>query len=259
MNAKDKLLSIPDFVSVILNEAGVIGDRHGFGVFAVGGFVRDLMLERKSLDIDIAVQGDGIRLAEELARRLNGSLAVFRHFGTAMIEADIGGDAKFASPCLRLARIDIATARSEHYRSPACYPDVRAASIKADLKRRDFSINAIALVLNARRFAQIIDYFNGMGDLENGVVRVMHEKSFIDDPTRIFRAVRFEQRYNFAIDSHTLSLIKKAVRAGLLCRLKRQRIEKELALFQKEDACARMAVRLEDITGERYVTRGQDE
>ncbi|MDD5504233.1 MAG: hypothetical protein PHV77_02830 [Candidatus Omnitrophica bacterium] len=248
MKAKDRLLLMPGFIQVILKEAGDIGDRRGFGVFAVGGFVRDLMLNKKSLDIDIAVQGDGIGLAGELAYRLGASLAVFKCFGTAVLEAKTRNSIASSEPLP--VRIDIATARREYYKTAACYPEVRPAGIRADLKRRDFTINAMALVLNKRRFAEKIDYFAGTDDLEKGIIRVLHDKSFIDDPTRIFRAIRFEQRYGFNIDNHTLRLMKEAVRDGMICRLNKRRIEKELALFQREGRHSEMAARLEQITGE---------
>jgi tRNA nucleotidyltransferase (CCA-adding enzyme) len=228
-------LSIPDSVEGILKTAGSIGDSQNVKVFAVGGFVRDLLLGIGNLDIDIAVEGDGLKFAQSLSGKLNGSLIMHKQFGTATIEAS--------------CKVDIATARSECYKSPAAYPRVKPGKIKDDLKRRDFTINAIALSLNANRFRKIVDFFNGIEDLKNGIIKVLHDKSFIDDPTRIFRAVRFEQRYDFKIDAHTLRLIDDAVKAGMLEQLKKQRKDKEITLISKEKNARKMFQRLKGLAG----------
>jgi tRNA nucleotidyltransferase (CCA-adding enzyme) len=228
-------LNIPSNVAGILEAAGFVGDSHQVKVFAVGGFVRDLLLGLGSLDIDIVVEGDGLKFAKSLSDKLNGSLIVHEQFGTATIEA--------------LYKVDIATARSEHYKSPAVYPDVKPGTIQEDLNRRDFTINAISLSLNENTFKQVVDFFNGIEDLKNGIIRVLHDKSFIDDPTRIFRAVRFEQRYNFKIDAHTRQLIDTAIKAGMLDKLKKQRKDKEITLISKEKNALKMFKRLKAVAG----------
>jgi len=236
-------LEIPENVAFILKTAGAIGDGLDFKVFAVGGFVRDLLLGIEKLDIDIVAEGNGLKFAKELADALGSPFITHEQFGTAVIENDI--------------KVDVATARSEFYKSPADYPSVRFGTIKEDLKRRDFTINAIAASLNAEAFAEMLDLFNGRKDLKKGIIRVLHDKSFIDDPTRIFRAVRFEQRYNFKIDDHTEKLIKHAVSAGMLGRLKKQRIEKEMALISAERMASSMLIRLEGLTGRNNVAYRQ--
>jgi len=237
VQGKGSKLKIPDTVADILKAAGAIGDKYGFKVFAVGGFVRDLLLGADNLDIDIAVEGDGLRFAKELANKLNGSLITHKQFGTATIAS--------------IARVDIATARSESYKVPAAYPNVKFGTIKDDLKRRDFTINAIALSLNKKSFKKIVDFFNGRKDLKRGIIRVLHDQSFIDDPTRIFRAVRFEQRYGFRIEARTEQLLRHAVNSGVLHKLKKQRIERERAIISKEKKASRMFARLEGFSGEK--------
>jgi tRNA nucleotidyltransferase (CCA-adding enzyme) len=240
MNHDKNILNIPDKVVSILKAAGSVGDNYKYRVFAVGGFVRDLFLGVNNFDIDISVEGDGLQFAKKLADKLNGSLIMHEQFGTATIEADY--------------KIDIATARSEIYKFPAVYPGVKFGTIEEDLKRRDFTINAIAISLNSTGFAEIVDFFNGRKDLKNGIIRVLHNSSFIDDPTRIFRAVRFEQRYNFKICEHAQALIINAIKAGMLDRLKKQRIEKEINIILKEQRAPFMLKRLKALTGIEYVT-----
>jgi tRNA nucleotidyltransferase (CCA-adding enzyme) len=244
MQNNKSVLNIPDKIADILKTAGAVGDRQKVKVFGVGGFVRDLLLGADNLDIDIVVEGDGLKFAQNLAGVFGGNLIIHKQFGTATIEASY--------------KVDIATARSEHYKFPCAYPSVNFGTIEEDLKRRDFTINAIAISLNSRRFAKIVDFFNGRKDLENGIIKVLHDKSFIDDSTRIFRAVRFEQRYNFKIDAHTRALIGDAVKAGMLDRLKKQRMEKEIAFILKEQRAPSMLKRLKALTGIRYATHRQD-
>ena len=234
-NKKKNKLLIPESIKQILIEAGDIGDRQKIKVFAVGGFVRDLLLGVDNCDIDIVVEGDGLKFAQSLSGKLNGSLIMHEQFGTATIEAS--------------CKVDIATARSERYKSPAAYPCVKPGKIKDDLQRRDFTINAIALFLNTNRFREIVDFFNGTEDLKNGIIRVLHDNSFIDDPTRIFRAIRFEQRYNFEIDAHTRHLIDDAVKTGMLDKLKKQRKDKEITLISKEKNAGKMLQKLKAVAG----------
>jgi tRNA nucleotidyltransferase (CCA-adding enzyme) len=235
MSNNESNLNIPDSLAGILKSAGSVGDSYKYRVFAVGGFVRDLLLGIDNLDIDIVVEGDGMKFAQILSGKLNGSLIMHEQFGTATIQAD--------------CKIDIATARSEIYKTPAAYPSVKFGTIEEDLKRRDFTINAIAISLHSSGQAEIVDFFNGRKDLENGIIRVLHDDSFIDDPTRIFRAVRFEQRYNFEIDTHTQALIIDAIKAGMLDRLKKQRMEKEINFILKEQHAPSMLKRLKALTG----------
>jgi tRNA nucleotidyltransferase (CCA-adding enzyme) len=212
------------FTGKALNAVRIVGetaDNEDVPVYLVGGPVRDILLDFPAYDMDFLVEGDGTRFSEILNASLKGKLEIHRHFRTAVIES---GDLK----------LDIVTARSETYKKPAAYPDVKPGSLKEDLFRRDFTINAMALSVNKKSFGEMKDYYGGYADLKAGIIRVTHDKSFIDDPTRIFRAVRFSARFDFKIEKHTEKLMKEAVSLGLLGELNRGRIKKELELFFKE-------------------------
>ncbi|MBU1007028.1 MAG: hypothetical protein KKH08_05515 [Candidatus Omnitrophica bacterium] len=211
----------PKKVLAIVNTVGEIADKRTFRVYIVGGLVRDLLLGTSNYDLDFVVDGDGIEFAKALNGYLKGELKIHRAFKTATLMH-------------KGLRIDISTARGESYKKPAAYPDVRPGTIKEDLFRRDFTINAMAVSVNKKTFGQLIDLYGGAGDLKKGIIRVMHDKSFSDDPTRVFRAVRFSARFDFKIESHTKDLIKKAVLSGLLGDVNRGRIKKEVDLFLKE-------------------------
>jgi len=148
-------LDIPESFQGILRQAGSLGDSYKYKVFAVGGFVRDLLIGRSNLDIDIVVEGHGLKFAEGLSDKLNGSLITHEQFGTATIQA--------------LYKVDIATARSECYRSPAAYPSVKSGKIRDDLKRRDFTINAMACSLNKDNFGEVLDTCGGRQDIEKKI------------------------------------------------------------------------------------------
>jgi tRNA nucleotidyltransferase (CCA-adding enzyme) len=223
-----------------------------FRVFAVGGFVRDMQLGEDNLDIDIVVEGDGLKLASRLARDLNGLLTVHKFFGTATINTYCKNTAKLQNALEQEIRLDIATARKEIYKHPADYPRVVFSTIEDDLGRRDFTINAMAVSLNKGSFGEILDTYNGRKDLKDGIIRVLHDNSFMDDPTRIFRAVRFEQRYSFKINRKTMLSMKSAIQSGMLDCLSRQRIIKEKKLIKKEKSALKILARLECLTGIRY-------
>jgi tRNA nucleotidyltransferase (CCA-adding enzyme) len=239
-------------ISNILKAAGHIGDIYNFRVFAVGGFVRDMQLGENNLDIDIAVEGDGLKLARKLTKDLNGSLTVHKCFGTATINTYCKNTAKLQNALEQEIRIDIATARKEIYKHPADYPRVIFSTIEDDLGRRDFTINAMAVSLNRGSFGEMLDPYNGRKDLKCGIIRVLHDNSFLDDPTRIFRAIRFEQRYKFKTDSKTMLLMKSAIQSGMLDRLSGQRIIKEKRLIKKEKSALKILARLEYLTGGRH-------
>ena len=205
---KDKVL--------LLRSVGETAEELGYDAFVVGGFVRDLLLHIKNLDIDIVIEGNGIRFAEELARRKGGSVRTHEKFGTATVLLPEDG------------KIDVATARLEYYEYPAAMPTVELSSIKLDLFRRDFTINAMAIHLNPARFGTLVDFFNSRNDLKERRISVLHNLSFVEDPTRIFRAIRFEQRLDFRITPHTEKLIKNAVRMHLFDRFSGPRFFGEL-------------------------------
>lgn len=205
----------------IIEIVGHIADKLKVPVYIVGGPVRDKLLGIANFDLDFVVEGSGIRFAEVLNKTLKGRLVTYKAFGTATI-------------FLKDRRIDIVTARKESYKKPAAYPDVEPGTIKDDLFRRDFTINAMAISLNKKGFGRLKDFYGGQEDLKKRIIRVMHDKSFMDDPTRIFRAVRFSVRFGFKIEPHTKRLIKEAIADGLLGEVNKGRIKKEIELFLKE-------------------------
>lgn len=207
-----------------------IADGDHCSVYVVGGFVRDLLLGIRNLDVDIVVEGDGIDFARKLAAELTGRVKSHAKFGTSVIILEDG------------FRIDVATARMEYYKHPAALPTVEKSSIKADLFRRDFTVNCLAVQLTGKDAFALIDHFNGERDLKDRVIRVLHNLSFIEDPSRIFRAIRFEQRNQFTIGKQTAAFMKIAVKKRLVDQLSGSRILNEIILILKEDlpvACVR--------------------
>jgi tRNA nucleotidyltransferase (CCA-adding enzyme) len=232
---KKYLKKLPKEVQDLIYLAGNIASDNNMSVYLVGGFVRDLILGVKNLDLDIVVEGDGILFAEDFARRLKTELICHRKFGTATVTIN---------PQLK---IDIATAREEFYPQPAQLPEVRPGSLRDDLLRRDFTINAMAISISNRDFGQLIDLFGGKADLRNKKIRILHNLSFIDDPTRILRAIRFEKRYNFRIESQTLKLLKGAVKQKMLEKVQPHRLRDELILILKEEHLLRQIKRIEQL------------
>jgi tRNA nucleotidyltransferase (CCA-adding enzyme) len=197
----------------------------GTPVYLVGGFVRDLLLGRENRDLDLVVEGDGPGFARRLAAELGGTVRVHTAFLTAVVTDPEG----FA--------IDVATARSEFYRAPAALPEVQTSALRQDLYRRDFTINTLALRLGAGG-PELIDSFGGRRDLREGVLRVLHSLSFLDDPTRALRAVRLALRLGFHIAPETLRLIEVARDEGAFDRLSGARLREELALLLDDPALA---------------------
>ncbi len=207
----------------LLQRIGEVADELQFNAFAVGGFVRDLLLKKSNLDLDIVIEGDGIQFAMLLAERLGGRSKTHERFGTAMIMLPDS------------TKIDVATARLEYYEYPAALPTVELSSIKLDLYRRDFTINAMAIQLNPEHFGMLIDFFNCQNDLSHRSIKVLHNLSFVEDPSRIFRAIRFEARMNFDIAPHTRRLIHNAVSMGLFGKTDDPRFFSELRLILSEE------------------------
>jgi len=206
----------------ILHDLGQVGDRLELPVYAVGGFVRDLLLGNDNMDMDVTVEGDGILFAEAFATEFGGRVKSHQKFGTAVII--LPDDYK----------IDVASTRLEYYLSPGALPTVEHSSLKMDLYRRDFTVNTLAIRLNRTSFGTLIDYFGAYRDLQAKVIRVLHNLSFVEDPTRVFRAIRFEQRLNFKIARHTEDLIKNAVKMEFLEKLGGRRLLSELVQILKE-------------------------
>jgi tRNA nucleotidyltransferase (CCA-adding enzyme) len=205
------------------------------GVYLVGGAVRDVLMGEPNFDLDIAVEGDGIALGKALARALGGRVVPHEKFGTAIVLHGEGG------------RVDVATARTEFYDYPGALPTVEQASIRQDLYRRDFTINAMAVSLKGEDFGRLVDYFGGYRDLEDGVIRVLHNLSFIDDPTRIFRAIRYENRYGFRMDAHTLALARACVEMELVGELSTSRLRDELHDLLSEERVSDSVRRLAEL------------
>ncbi len=213
------------------------------GAYLVGGAVRDLLLGEPVSDIDIAVEGDGIEFARELAARLGGRVRAHQKFQTAVIVAGRPGD-QAAGVTLR---VDVASTRTEFYDYPAALPKVEHATIRGDLARRDFSINAMAVSLNPRDFGALLDFFGGLDDLRRKRIRVLHNLSFIEDPTRIFRAVRYEDRYGFRMDRHTLALARACSEMDLIGDLSSARLRDELVLLLDEPRISFTLRRLKEL------------
>ncbi|GAI35559.1 unnamed protein product, partial [marine sediment metagenome] len=190
---------LPKWLIKVIDDLGKLADEYGMKAYLVGGFVRDLLLKYANLDIDVVIEGDAIAFAKKIVKKFGGRVRPHKKFGTAVVV--LPND----------FRIDFASARSEYYKQPAALPSVEKSSIYQDLYRRDFSINSMAIKLNAIEFGQILDYFGGQRDILEKRIRILHNLSFIDDPTRIFRAVRFEQKYGFYMDSQTENFARKAI------------------------------------------------
>jgi len=214
---------LPEHIRDLLGKVSYVACRHNFDVYLIGGFVRDLLLGLENFDVDLVVEGDGVAFARTLAEFMCGRVRVHEKFGTAVVILHDG------------FKIDVATARTEYYEYPAALPKVETSSLKQDLYRRDFTINAMAIALGKENFGELIDYFGGQRDLEKKVVRILYNLSFVEDPTRIFRAIRFEQRYGFHMDPQTLELAKRAIKDNWLDKLSYDRIREELRHIFKEN------------------------
>jgi len=207
----------------LLQTIGEVADKLGHNAFAVGGFVRDLLMKKPNLDLDIVIEGDGIGFAKALATHLGGRYRTHERFKTAVVLMPNG------------FKIDIATARLEYYEYPAAMPTVELSSIKLDLYRRDFTINAMAIQLNQEHFGTLIDFFNCQNDLKQKLIKVLHNLSFVEDPSRIFRAIRFETRMEFQISPHTKRLIVNAVGMKLFGKSEDPRFLSELKIIFSEE------------------------
>ena len=210
----------------MLREIGDLASELGMSLYIVGGPVRDCLLLRQVDDLDLTTEGDASQLAQAAAHTLAGAWKKFDRFGTAKLE--LPG---------RTRPIDLATTRTETYAYPGALPDVTRGTIQTDLIRRDFTINAMAIRLDDEQRGELIDLYGGQHDLHSGVLRVLHDRSFIDDPTRLFRGARFEQRFGFAIAADTLQLIPAALR--VIDQLSGDRLRHELEIvFDEADPLA---------------------
>jgi tRNA nucleotidyltransferase (CCA-adding enzyme) len=218
----------------MLKTVGEVADGLGYGAYVVGGFVRDLVLYRSDEDVDIVIEGDGIAFAKKYAKLEGARIHTHEKFGTAVIIFADG------------YKIDVASARLEYYKFPAALPTVEMSSIKLDLFRRDFTINTLAIQLNSEKFGMLIDFFSAQRDIKEKIIRVLHNLSFVEDPTRVFRAIRFEQRYGFTIGKLTTGLIKNAVNMNFLQELSGRRVLAELKQILEEENPVPAIIRLND-------------
>lgn len=223
----------PPAIYNLLKLSGEVAEELGYRAYLVGGSVRDLLRSEENLDIDIVIEGDGISFAKAIGERLNAKVRTHQRFRTAQIITET-------------IKLDVATSRTEYYESPAALPKVETSSIKKDLYRRDFTINTLAIKLNPGDFGLLIDFFGGQRDLREKTIRVLHNLSFVEDPTRAFRAVRFSERFGFKISKHTENLIKSALEMHLFERLSGTRIYDELLLSFQETEPVKTLKRLSD-------------
>jgi tRNA nucleotidyltransferase (CCA-adding enzyme) len=235
---------VPAEVYEALRTVGEVADDAGFPVYLVGGIVRDLFLRVANLDVDIVVEGDGIFFAGMLVKLTGGRMKTHQKFGTAVVVLPSG------------LKLDIATSRLEYYESPAALPTIELSSIKKDLYRRDFTINTLAVRLNRKRYGDLIDFFGGLRDIKEKTIRALHSLSFVEDPTRVLRAIRFEQRFDFHLSKHTHNLIKTAVNMKLFNRLTGERLYAELVLMFSEADPLKILRRMKDFDLLKFIHPG---
>lgn len=233
INLADKIKEqLPPEMVDFMRRAGEIASGKGQNLYLVGGVVRDLLLGRNNLDLDLVLEGDAISLAEQMAGITGGRLTAHKHFGTATIKWD-GGSA------------DLTTARSESYSRPGALPAVRPDFIENDLFRRDFTINAMAVALSPGDYGRLIDPYRGRDDLERGLLRILHRRSFIDDSTRIWRGLRYEQRLNFSLEADTLRQLKR--NSPMLETISGDRLRHELELVLREEVPEKVLRRADEL------------
>jgi len=226
---------LPGDLLELLEQAGSHAASMGFNIYLVGGIVRDMLMRIDNYDIDLVVEGDGIAFSKTF---------------TSSIGARVATHEKYKSAVITLAgnkRIDVATARLEYYKHPGGFPVVEQSTLKLDLYRRDFTINTMAISLNPSRFGELIDFFGAIRDLKEKRLRVLHSLSFVEDPSRILRAVRFEKRFRFTLGKQTTSLVHAAAKSGLLRNIPTKRISHEIKQLLSEDDPIVCMERLRDL------------
>ncbi len=224
VNYKKKLERyLPEDILKELKFIGKIAKELNFRVYLVGGIVRDIAMKRKNLDIDLIVEGDAIQLVKIYAKKRKLPFSTFEEFMTANVKLHSG------------IKLDFATARKETYERPGAYPKVEKATLKEDLYRRDFTINTLAIEITENNFGMLIDYFHGLRDIKDKAIRVLHQLSFVEDPIRILRALRFAGRFSFKLGKTTEKLLKFAIDQNLLLTAPPGRINLEFQLTFNEE------------------------
>lgn len=219
----------------IIRLTGYIADELGYKAYLVGGIIRDLILGHENPDIDIVCVGNAIEVAKRLTKAFGGRYDAYERFKTCVVILPDG------------SRIDFASSRREYYEKPGALPEVEASELEEDLIRRDFSINALALSISRKNFGEIVDVVSGLKDLEENRIRVLHNLSFIEDPTRIIRAVRFEKRFNFNMDRTTVSLAYEAISMGVLRKTLGVRMRDEIIDALNEESVIEILDRLKEL------------
>ena len=228
--------SLPASVWALVQLVSEVADEMGMPVYFVGGLVRDLLLGLPSMDVDMVVEGDAIGLAHRLRQQFGGRIRSHARFGTAkwLLSRRVWRKLAPDAAAVDLPQtIDFVTARTEFYDRPSALPEVERGSIKLDLHRRDFTINTLAIRLDGAHLGELLDFYGGLRDLDKKRIRVLHSLSFIDDPTRILRAARLEQRLGFSIEARTEELIADAL--PMLERVTGERIKREFELALQEE------------------------
>lgn len=227
---------LPEALLKLIKRIGLEADKKELGVYLVGGIVRDLFLGRENFDIDIVVSKDSLEFAGNFGKILSASVKLHERFKTATVVLPNN------------IVIDIARARTENYKQPGGLPQVfMSDSIRKDMKRRDFTINGLAINIAANNFGELLDIFNGVEDIKEKKIKVLHDLSFKDDPTRILRAVRFEQRLGFSLEDNTRKLLIEAVKQGALNTVSAYRIKKEKNLILKECVSDKIIKRMNEL------------
>jgi len=240
--------ALPPLQLDLIRRVSALAAEQHLAIYIVGGFVRGLLLGLPSLDYDIVVEGDAIAFGKSLGKKYGGRVTSHKRFGTAKWFVRGSKFWKKANPDSQVPlpeSLDLISARTEFYEHPTALPTVERGSIKLDLHRRDFTINTLALRLDGRHYGELHDHWGGLADIERGMIRVLHSLSFIDDPTRLLRAVRYEQRYNFEIESRTRQLMDEA--RPLLEKLSPERVRHELDRMLDEPNWFEMLMRLETL------------
>jgi tRNA nucleotidyltransferase (CCA-adding enzyme) len=228
LSVAHRLDRVPPPTLWLLRAAGRLGERLGAKIFAVGGFVRDVLLDRVPRDVDLLVEGDGIAFARRLCDEVGGALSVHPDFGTAALDG-----VKDAEGTV-LGRIDVASARCERYGAPGALPAVSRATVDADLRRRDFTVNAMAMALQPSAFGRVLDPLGGRADVERRRLRILGPLSFVEDPTRIFRAARYAARLGFRLDESSRRALQLALAVAHYPSLSGDRLYAEVELIASE-------------------------
>jgi len=241
--------ALPPQTLALVRRTAEAAQEMGYSLYFVGGLVRDLLLGAPIVDVDLVVEGDAIRLARHLARQLGGRVVAHRRFGTAkwLLSRRVWREVADGPPPPEqtIPSVDFATARTEFYTHPTALPEVERSSIKQDLHRRDFTINTLAIRLDPPHWGELLDFYGGEADLRDGVIRVLHSLSFVDDPTRILRAARLEARLGFRLDPRSEGLIADAL--PMLNRVSGDRIRHELEQILDEAEPEQALCRLEEL------------